>query len=174
MPPKLETAGCELCIMRHGIAEDRAAHGGNDAGRALTPEGRERMRLIARGLAAAGFAPDWVVSSPYVRAAETAEIVAASCAGSVPLDRCDALEPGGALSKFLAFLGRHPQRRRVLAVGHEPGLSEWSAALMGAGPHANLAFKKGGCCLISFEESPPKPPGRLLWWLTPRLLRKLA
>jgi phosphohistidine phosphatase SixA len=53
-------------------------------------------------------------------------------------------------------------------------LSELAARLIGAGRHANLAFKKGGCCLITFDEFPPKSPGQLIWWLTPRLLRKMA
>jgi hypothetical protein len=46
--------------------------------------------------------------------------------------------------------------------------------LIGAGRNANMAFKKGGCCLITFNEFPPKSPGRLAWWLPPRILRKLA
>ncbi|MGD1154294.1 MAG: hypothetical protein ABSA41_00520 [Terriglobia bacterium] len=46
--------------------------------------------------------------------------------------------------------------------------------LSGAGHHAKLAFKKGGCCLITFGEFPPKSLGQLVWWLTPRLLRKLG
>ncbi|HUI42733.1 MAG TPA: phosphohistidine phosphatase SixA [Terriglobia bacterium] len=176
MASEPEDIGFELCLMRHGIAVDRAAGGVlNDAERTLTPEGKERMQQIARGLAATGFTPDWVVSSPYLRAAETGEIVAASCArAAVPFDLCEALEPGGAVPGLLAFLARHSQRRRVLVVGHEPDLSEWAASLTGAGRHANFGFKKGGCCLICFEQSPPRPPGRLVWWLTPRVLRELA
>lgn len=175
MAAEAEETGYELCIMRHGIAADRAAGAvADDARRALTPVGQERMRQIARGLGAAGFAPDWVVSSPYLRAAQTAEIVAGSRPEAVPLDLCDALKPGGDKAELLAFLARHPQRRRVLVVGHEPDLSNLAAGLSGAGRHANFAFKKGGCCLIFFDASPPRPPGRLVWWLTPRVLRKLA
>jgi len=47
-------------------------------------------------------------------------------------------------------------------VGHEPDLSEWPPGLIGAGGHANLAFKKGGCCMIRFDEFPPKSPGQLV------------
>jgi hypothetical protein len=49
-----------------------------------------------------------------------------------------------------------------------------ASRLVGAGRHGNFSFKKGGCCLITFDTFPPKSPGRLLWWLTPRLMRKLA
>jgi phosphohistidine phosphatase SixA len=64
-------------------------------------------------------------------------------------------------------------RKRVLVTGHEPDLSELAARLIGAGRHANLAFKKGGCCLVEFDQMPPKSPGELVWWATPRLLRKV-
>jgi len=79
------------------------------------------------------------------------------------------LEP----AEVIAFLAKRPGRTRVLVVGHEPDLSELAARLIGAGSHANLGFKKGGCCMISFEDFPPRSPGQLTWWLTPRLLRKL-
>ena len=175
MPGETSAESYELCIMRHGIAVDRApGPAPDDSKRSLTPEGRERMRQIARGLAATGFSPDWVVASPYLRAAETAEIVAASCGAGVQLDLCEALEPGGSVADLLVFLGRRAQRRRVLVVGHEPGLSDLAANLTGAGRRANFAFKKGGCCLLAFDEFPPQSPGRLVWWLTPRVLRKLA
>ena len=59
-------------------------------------------------------------------------------------------------------------------VGHEPDLGELAARLIGAGRNANMPFKKGGCCLITFSVFPPKSPGRLVWWLTPRVMRKLA
>jgi phosphohistidine phosphatase len=172
MSTQFEDEDYELCIMRHGIAEDRRA-GLSDAKRALTPEGKEGMRRIVEGLAKTGFAPAWVVSSPYIRAAETARIVADSVGSKVRFDFCDALEPGGSPDELLTFLAAQPYAR-VLVVGHEPDLSALAARLTGAGRQANLAFKKGGCCLISLAEFPPKSPGQLVWWLTPKLLRKLA
>ncbi len=132
------------------------------------------MKDISAGLKRAGFDVDWIVSSPLVRAAQTAEIVAESLGANVPLDFCDALRPGGSAEALITFLAKRPNRNRVLVVGHEPDLSEMAARLLGAGRHANLAFKKGGCCLLTFDTFPPKSPGRLVWWLTPRLMRKLA
>jgi phosphohistidine phosphatase len=104
---------------------------------------------------------------------ETARIIAESLASSATVDVCDAMGPGGSHEEVIAFLAKRPGRTRVLVVGHEPDLSELAARLIGAGSHANLGFKKGGCCMISFEEFPPRSPGQLTWWLTPRLLRKL-
>lgn len=167
--------GYELYIMRHGIALTRGSAGiSDDAKRPLTPEGKKKTREIARGLARLGFDVDWIVTSPLVRAVETAEIVSESFASSIPSDHAEALRPGGSPEALISFLAKHPNRKRVLVVGHEPDLSEMAARLVGAGRHTNLALRKGGCCLITFSEFPPKSPGQLVWWLTPRVLRKLA
>lgn len=166
--------GYVLCIMRHGIAVTRGTAGfPDDFKRPLTPEGKEKMRDIAAGLDRMGFEADWVVTSPLVRAVETAKIVAESLGTRAPVDLCDALRQGGSTHALIAFLAAQPSRKRVLVVGHEPGLSELAGQLIGAGPNAGLVLKKGGCCLISFDQSPQVASGRLVWWLTPRLLRKL-
>jgi len=171
---KVQT-GYELYVMRHGLAVNRGSvRFADDAQRPLEPEGKEKMREITEGLKRLGFDVDWIVSSPLVRAVETAEIVAASLPASGPVEVCDALRPGGSSEDVLAYLAKRPNRTRVLLVGHEPDLSDLAARLIGAGSHANLAFKKGGCCLIRFDEFPPRNPGQLVWWLTPRVLRKLT
>ena len=173
-PERKAQAGYVLYIMRHGLAVAQSSvRFSDDAQRPLVPEGKEKMREIARGLNRMGFEMDWIVTSPLVRAVETAEIIAESLASSVPTDVCEALRPGGSPEELMAFLAKRPTRTRVLVVGHEPDLSELAARLIGAGSHANLGFKKGGCCMISFNEFPPRSPGQLEWWLTPRLLRKL-
>jgi phosphohistidine phosphatase len=163
----------ELCIMRHGIAPDRGSYP-TDAKRPLTSEGKERMREIAQGLGKAGFSPDRIVSSPLVRASETAEIVAEILGSGVRVESCDALQPGGTREALFDFLAKQSAPKAVLVVGHEPDLSELAASLLGAGHNHDFALKKGGCCLISFDRFPPKAAGRLVWWLTPRILRKLA
>ena len=165
----------ELYIMRHGIAMMRTATTVmEDAKRPLTPDGKQKMRDIAAGLVRAGMEVDWIVSSPLVRAVETAEIVGDALSSKPPLDFCDALRPGGEPEGLITFLAKRANRRRVLVVGHEPDLGDLAARLIGAGRNANMPFKKGGCCLISFSAFPPKAPGRLVWWLTPRVMRKLA
>jgi phosphohistidine phosphatase len=165
----------ELYIMRHGIAVERAATTVmDDAKRPLTPEGKQKMRDIASGLVRAGLEADWIVSSPLVRAVETAEIVGEAQSSKPPMDLCDALAPGCDPQALITFLAKRPNRRRVVVVGHEPDMGELAARLIGAGRNANVPFKKGGCCLVTFSEFPPKAPGRLVWWLSPRILRKLA
>lgn len=174
-PPANRQAGYEFYIMRHGIAVTRGSAGfSDDSKRPLTPEGKKKMREIAEGLIRLGLDLDWIVTSPLVRAVETAEIVAESLGSHLPLDFSDHLRPGGSPEALISFLAKHANRKRVLVVGHEPDLSEMAARLIGAGRHANFSFKKGGGCLITFDEFPPKSPGELVWWLTPRVLRKLA
>jgi phosphohistidine phosphatase len=126
----------KLYVMRHGPAEDSAASGA-DGDRALTPSGRERVRDVAKALVAAGEEPLRIITSPLVRAVQTAEIVAVVTklggrGGSVEVRR--ELSPGGDAAKLaheLAVAGA----KRVMLVGHEPDLSALVAALAGDGPH---------------------------------------
>ncbi len=165
----------EILLMRHGIAVASGAPAfPDDSARPLTPEGRKKMKEAAKGLTRLKHEVDWVISSPLVRAEETAQIVAEALPVQSPFDRLDSLGSGGSLESLISFLAKHPERRRPLIVGHEPQLSDFAARLMGAGRNANLAFKKGGCCLIRFQGFPETARGKLMWWLTPSLLRSLA
>jgi len=168
------SAGYEIYIMRHGLAEGIGSGITEDAKRTLTPEGKKKMQDIAHGLARLGWVLDWIVTSPLVRAVETAHIVSGSFASEVPVEISDALRPAGSADALISLLAKHPNRNRVLVVGHEPDLSALAARLIGSGRGCNLAFKKGGCCLIACDGFPLKSPGQLVWWLTPRVMRKLA
>lgn len=175
MPDAVRPVGYELYIMRHAIAVERGSAGyADDSKRPLTPDGKKKLEEITRGLMRLGFDVDWIVSSPLMRALETARIVAAELGGHLPVDVSDDLRPGGSAEALIAFLAKHAGRKRVLVVGHEPDTSEMAGRLIGAGRRAHLALKKGGCCLITFDEFPPKAPGKLVWWLTPRVMRKLG
>jgi phosphohistidine phosphatase len=123
----------KLYIMRHGPAEDESASG-RDFDRALTPSGRERVMSVARTLADADEAPLSIVSSPLVRALQTAEIVAAATklvdrGGSVETRR--EITPGGDATALIDEL-RREKRRRAMLVGHEPDLSGLVSRLIGA------------------------------------------
>jgi phosphohistidine phosphatase len=160
--------------MRHGIAAERVGpFAANDAARPLTLKGRKRTKQVATGLKSLGVGFDCIVTSPLVRARETAEIVAATSRGEVPVEFCNALKPGGAFEEILSFLSKSRRYGRILLVGHEPDLSGLAARLIGASPVVNLTFKKGGCCLIHFDKRPEQSAGQLVWWLTPRVLRSL-
>jgi phosphohistidine phosphatase len=166
----------ELYLMRHGIAADRDSLGAtDDTSRPLTPDGKLKLRTIAKGLGRLKIEWDWVVTSPLKRAVETGDVVSETLGTAAPRDVCEALAPAQVSAhKVMAFLAEHPERSSVLLVGHEPSLSRLASELVGASDTANFAFKKGGCCMITFDHFPSKSPGVLAWWLTPRVLRKLG
>ena len=164
----------ELYIMRHGKAAPRGPAYSDDAKRPLTPQGIKDLQEVSRGLIRLGVEVDWIVSSPLVRARETAQIVAESFTPRAPVEITEALNPGAAAEALLAFLAKHSARKSTLLIGHESDLSKLACQLIGANPDAGLALKKSGCCLITFPDLPQLFQGHLLWWLTPRVLRRMA
>ena len=122
----------KLYLMRHGPAEDEA-DSGVDADRALTASGRERVRDVAKALLDAKECAREMLTSPLVRAVQTAEIVAI-VAGVARLRIAREVAPGGdgaRLARFLASSGR----KRAMLVGHEPDLSDLLGALLGKSFH---------------------------------------
>ncbi len=123
----------KLYLMRHGPADDRA-DSGLDSDRALTPKGRERVRGVAKMLLDLEEAPAHIITSPLVRAVQTAEIVAivsklGARGGAVQVRR--ELSPGAAADAVLfARRAAHDQAKRVLLVGHEPDLTGVAATLL--------------------------------------------
>ena len=149
----------ELLLLRHGIAEERGT-GRPDAERALTEQGRRRTRAVAERLVALGLGGTEAVSSPLVRAVETAEIASQAgllAPGGSPAFRIDAaLAPGGDPGPLIrAFQARAADQSRQLGfpprlvlVGHEPDLGDLAARLLGA-PCGTIALKKAGVALLS-------------------------
>jgi len=161
-----ETDHVKLYLMRHGPAEDRA-DSGLDSDRPLTPAGRERVRLVAKALLDADEGPAQVVSSPLVRAVQTAEIVAIKTklgarGGAVEVRR--ELSPGGEAAPFVRRLPSEG-RKRILLVGHEPDLSELLSALLGS---SDKAFDKA--MVVSLQLSETGRP-RLRFVLDPKTLQ---
>ena len=161
----------ELYLIRHGIAEERGDAWPDDGKRPLSAEGMTRMRKSMRGLAKLKLTIDVVFSSPLVRTRQTAEIVAAGLAPKPPIVMVDSLAPGGSQAAVFAELEKHARKTRFGIVGHEPGIGELAARLLGS-RHA-IEFKKGAICRIDVDELPPSGPGELRWFLTPKLLRAL-
>lgn len=169
----------ELLLLRHGLAAERA-EGMEDAQRPLTPEGRERTARLLEALCGLDLHSDLVISSPLVRARQSAELAVAVglapdlelAAGLAPL-----ADPLPLLERWLGPLAPRPGWRRLALVGHEPDLSTLAALLIGVpmaqAPQA-LQLKKAGVALLQLPASPP-PAGlagsaRLALLLPPRLL----
>jgi phosphohistidine phosphatase len=162
---------CELYIIRHGLAEDRGDAWPDDAKRPLTEEGATKWRKASRALAHTGLIVDIVLTSPLMRARQTAEIFAAAFSPHPALVTVDALAPDGSLAGVITELEKHARRKRIAIVGHEPGVGELAGRL--AGMRQALEFKKGAICRIDVEALPSKSPGTLRWFLTPKILRNL-
>jgi phosphohistidine phosphatase len=164
-----------LYLVRHAIAADRGDEWPDDAMRPLTRKGIARMRRNIEGLRALGVTIQVILTSPLVRAAETAELLADGLEPSPPIKTVPALAPGGAPTAIAAMLGSAVRKsddvQSIALVGHEPDLGTLAAWLIGA--QHPLPFKKGGVCRIDVADLPPKGNGQLVWFAPPRLLRRL-
>jgi phosphohistidine phosphatase len=167
----MEALGRELYLIRHGLAEERGPAWPDDTRRPLTDRGMSRLRREARAMSAAGIVFDVVLTSPLIRTRQTAEILAGGFSPRPPIVIVEALAPDGSPSAVLAALDQQSRRQRLALVGHEPGIGELAARLIGA--RRPIPFKKGAVCRIDVEMLPPAGPGTLRWFLTPRMVRRL-
>ncbi len=161
-----------LYLFRHGPAQEQAPDGGDDL-RALTAKGIKRTRVCARGLARLIDAPEVLLTSPKLRAAQTADIVA-----EVLKVKPHALPElaQGSPQKLLRKLAKlNPPT--VMIVGHEPMLSQLIALVCTGDASCEFApLKKAGCACLQWDDPSVNhaTPGRLLWLAPPSMLRKLA
>jgi phosphohistidine phosphatase len=161
----------DIYIFRHGEAEPRGKRG--DAARRLTGGGKAEVRRVAQGLARLGAEIDVILTSPLVRAEETAAIAGDVLKPPGGVRRCDALAPGGtnaALFKELSGL----RKSCVMLVGHQPDLGELASVLVWGSPGVGIALKKAGVVRVLTERLPPAATGELRWVLTPKHLSLIA
>ena len=159
----------ELYLIRHGIAEARGDAWPDDAKRPLTEDGISRLKKEARGLARLNVAFDVILTSPLVRTRQTAEVFAGALDSRPALVNAESLAPGGTYAALVADLEKHARKHSIALVGHEPGIGELAARLIGS--RHPIEFKKGAVCRIDLDEVPPSGPGDLRWMLTPKILR---
>jgi phosphohistidine phosphatase len=166
----------QLLVIRHAIAETReqfAPTGLDDSLRPLTKEGRKRMALVAKGLRRVVGEIDLLATSPFVRAAETAAIVAREYDDVTPTP-VDALEPESKPTGFVSWLRQQEDAEVVAVVGHEPHLGTLVTWLLTGVAEPRVPLRKGGACLLDLAGRPAKGGATLRWSLTPALLRRLA
>jgi phosphohistidine phosphatase len=157
----------DIYILRHGIADD--AHDGQpDSERALTPEGRKKLRNVLRSAAGAGARPSLILTSPYRRALQTAQLAAEVLEYQGELLRTRALEPGSSPESVWDEVRTHRDEPRVLLAGHEPLFSALTAFLLGC-PTLRVDFKKGGLVCVQVDRIGAAPNGVLKWYLVPKL-----
>ena len=162
----------QLYIVRHGIAVDREdPKCPPDPGRFLTDEGMEKTKQVAKGVAEIGAVPDLMLSSPYLRAVQTAEIFAGALEqNKQKIRKSDLLLPGADPMQLFRELAREKQASALFIFGHAPHLDDLIATAIGSKHHVT-ALKKAGVALVELRRMVP-PSGELVWIATPKMLRK--
>ena len=154
----------ELHLLRHADAGDPAAWAGDDADRPLSPKGERQAERLASFLADRGLTPDAIISSPLVRARQTAEIVGGRLGIGVAIDERLAGPLGVAvLDQVLAESGRPA---RPILVGHDPAFSELLTALSGA----ELSMRKGAFARLEIRGDVADGKAALRWLIPPDAL----
>jgi phosphohistidine phosphatase len=155
----------ELCVLRHAHAGVSLAWEGDDDVRPLTEKGRRQAERVGRLLAAAGYIPDAVITSPLVRARETADIVADLLGAPVRVE--PRLGEPLSLATLERILDDAGGPRRPVLVGHDPDFSELVSELVGA----PVTMRKGSLARIDVERPLAPGSGELRWLVPPDLLR---
>jgi phosphohistidine phosphatase len=159
----------DLYVIRHAEAEPQDKKHPDDDQRPLTDTGVEQARLLAEGLQQRGVVLEMLVSSPLLRAQQTAEGIREHWNGAAPeLETCADLAPGGKPRKVLRFLEK-VKGKSIGVVGHVPDLGTFAGWLLGS-RKVQPDFAKGGVALIRFPEGLAKGAGQLVWLVTPEWL----
>ncbi len=168
------SGGLTLDVWRHGIAQDPQA-GWPDADRALTKTGIQRTQAVIRQLKSLGYRWERVLTSPYQRAYQTAQL-ALDQHLAADLEVFPALAPGGSFADLAHWQQQHPEIKHLAIVGHQPDLSRWILSALGMEPlHLPrdpgdwLPLKKAGLARITFPTG-HFSDGRLGWILSPKVL----
>jgi phosphohistidine phosphatase len=164
----------QLYIVRHGIAIDREdPQCPPDPERFLTEDGIEKTKQIAKGVAEIASVPELMISSPYLRAHQTAEIFAKAL--EYPKDKIaksDALLPGAESLQLFRELSKDKDNSVVYVFGHAPHLDDLIATAV-ASKHHITSLKKAGVAFLELKRLVP-PSAELIWLFTPKILRKLG
>jgi phosphohistidine phosphatase len=165
----------KLSLLRHGIATERGSPGyEDDSQRPLTAKGQRRMWRAAEGMLALGLTYDLILSSPYLRARQTADIVAQVLKIPDGTHLSATLAPDGNPKQLIEELHTDGRAQTIMLVGHEPYLSRLIGTLLTGGSNLTVIMRKGGLCTLDLETLRFGRCARLAWLLTPRQLRRLA
>lgn len=161
-----------LYLVRHGIAVDpNDPKSPAEPERPLTAKGVQKTRAAALGLSVLGIQPDVMITSPYVRAVQTAEIFAETLGFAPAKIRVhDSLKPAGNPAEIVKeIMGL--RAKEVMCFGHAPQLDLMIAHLLGSRGAVTELKKAGVAC---FEHTAARGKWQLRWVVTPKMLRQLA
>lgn len=165
-----------LYIIRHAIAVDEVtSDSGSDSERPLTNKGRKKMRQISKALRHLGVEFDLILSSPYVRASETAEILADVFKMKNKIVFSDHLIPEGNPELLIGEINEKHSVDSLAVVGHEPHLSTLIGLLTADSSKLEITLKKGGVCYLSADDLHHQDHRATLeWLLTPGILMEIS
>ena len=164
-----------IYIIRHAIAIDEdSSEYADDSQRPLTDKGRKKMRQIAKGLRSLGAEFDIILSSPYLRAHQTAEILADVFKTRHAMALSENLVPMGDPDLLIAEVNEKYTVDSIALVGHEPNFSSLIGLLVAENHGIDLTLKKGGVCRLSADDLHHTRKATMEWLLTPSILVELG
>ena len=161
----------DIYILRHGKAEERLSGIKSDAKRKLTVTGKNEMESIAIGIKNLDYSFDYIISSPLVRAKETADIVAEHLGKKKKITIWDELKPESNILDTHKKLVNLSPDVKILLVGHEPHLSELVSSIISDDTNVSINLKKGGFVSLRGNASKSRIVGSLRSLLTPKQLK---
>ncbi len=163
-------------LLRHGIAHDRADPACPiDHERGLTEDGLKKTRKAIKGLEVVGAKPTRIITSPWLRARQTAEIAAEVFGiATERVINSDALLPQAA--PYAIFHALHAFAEldvEIICIGHSPQLDRALALAITGEKVPVTSLKKAGAALLELDEL-PRPHGELVWLMPPKVLVELG
>lgn len=158
-----------LYIFRHGIAEVRS-EALADKDRALITRGKDKVQKITQKLVKLSFEPDSILTSPYRRALETANIITETLPRKTAVKIINALKPDGSFNELIKEINKNAEQSCCI-VGHEPHLSTFASYLLSGTEDVSILLKKAGVCCLSFSTKVQKGCGHLAWLYQPTMLK---
>lgn len=161
----------EIFILRHAHAEDitEGQPAGNDFDRKLTEEGIEKTKKLSNFFKRLKEETDIILSSPYRRAKETAEIFANNLGTTIALKTADFLSSGASSKDIVKGLLPYSSYKKILLVGHAPDLEHFLGKLIGA---ERIKLKKTSMAKVSLSNN-IELSGELIWLITPKIASKI-
>jgi phosphohistidine phosphatase len=164
-----------LILMRHADAGERdPARYPDDDARPLSRKGRDDHRRVTLGLSRMGLVPERLLSSPLLRAKETAEVTASGLGFSGRIEVLKELGGEFSVRGLIGALAKLPREATVVAVGHEPDLSHFSAVMLEKGGGVGIDFKKSAVIGLDFDGHPAPGAGSLRYFIPPKVLLSLV
>ncbi|MDB5336468.1 MAG: sixA [Planctomycetaceae bacterium] len=157
----------QLFIVRHAPAEELSGSVHSDVDRELTSKGRKLFREFAQKMIKPDHAPQLILYSPLVRAVQTAEILREVIGLNREQMRVESRISPGMTATQLAGATQGANVDRIAVVGHNPDVSHCTSQMIGGG---SIEFKKGSIACIEFFDEVLPQHGRLLWYMSPKVL----